>query len=94
MPPIGVALLKDHRDVAQILSEHKADANFRDERGRNLVARLLAEEPLTWKLVDRISFLIENYKADVNSQDVQGMGPVSLYGLFENINPLESDDLN
>ncbi|XP_078491474.1 poly [ADP-ribose] polymerase tankyrase isoform X1 [Ciona intestinalis] len=76
MPPIGVALLKDHRETAHLLTEHHADPNFRDERGRTLVARLLAEEPLSWQLVDRISYLLEAYKPDVNSQDVQGMGPI------------------
>ena len=76
MPPIGVALLKDHRDIAQLLADHHADANFRDERGRTLVARLLAEEPLNWKLVDRINYLLEAFKPEINAQDVQGMGPV------------------
>ena len=77
MPPIGVALLKDHRETAQLLADHHADANFRDERGRTLVARLLAEEPLNWQLVDRVTYLLESFKPEVNGQDVQGMGPVS-----------------
>ena len=82
MPPIGVALLKDHRDIAQLLADHHADANFRDERGRTLVARLLAEEPLTWKLVDQVNYLLDTFKPDVNAQDVQGMGPVSVLHSF------------
>ncbi|XP_076804622.1 poly [ADP-ribose] polymerase tankyrase-like [Clavelina lepadiformis] len=53
MPPIGVTLLKDHRETAHLLAEHHADAYFRDERGRTIVARLLAEEPLTRGLFDR-----------------------------------------
>ncbi|XP_076804427.1 uncharacterized protein LOC143448524 [Clavelina lepadiformis] len=53
MPPIGVTLLKDHRETAHLLAEHHADANFRDERGRTILARLLAEEPLTRGLFDR-----------------------------------------
>lgn len=77
MSPIGVALLKDHRETAHLLSEHHADANFRDDRGRTLVARLLAEEPLTWKLVDHVTYLLEAYKPEVNAQDVLGMAPVS-----------------
>uniref|UniRef100_A0A6F9DBH5 Poly [ADP-ribose] polymerase n=1 Tax=Phallusia mammillata TaxID=59560 RepID=A0A6F9DBH5_9ASCI len=76
MSPIGVALLKDHRETAHLLSEHHADANFRDDRGRTLVARLLAEEPLTWKLVDHVTYLLEAYKPEVNAQDVLGMAPI------------------
>uniref|UniRef100_UPI001939B58C poly [ADP-ribose] polymerase tankyrase-like n=1 Tax=Styela clava TaxID=7725 RepID=UPI001939B58C len=76
MPPIGVALLKNHRDVANLLFEHAANIHFKDERGRTILSRLLADESLSWQLVDLIAFLLDTYKPDVNAQDVQGMAPL------------------
>jgi len=76
MPPIGVALLKNHRQTARLLADNNADANFRDERGRNLLCRLLGEEALTWQLVDKVTYILEEYKPEVNAQDVLGMAAV------------------
>ena len=79
IPAIGVALLKNHRDVADLLTLHKADPHFRDDRGRILFTRIISEERLTTQLVDKLLYMLNTYKPNINDQDVHGMTAVICY---------------
>ena len=75
--PIGVAFLKGHTGLADILSQQPGvDINFKDDKGMTLVA-IAAASPLIGGLYQQVEYLVKQKKADATITDSEGSDPVS-----------------